>query len=509
MLGIPFAGSSSAHSHLLSDLNRLALDASNIGSGVGEHAADEDLPYARRLRPSLQDIKAPSSERRPGLAPDYLPMVVRAVLPYLETECLEPLPPQTHLNALIDVYRREIHPLLPIVDFSTPALSGTAVATTDPASVLLKKAICLAACKNASAHPHLYLPDEKGDGGGAGGRPGPPSYVLQTTRDFGDRVFHSLKIALDIGLVDDRLELVQLLALMTFHSYGRDGDDEVARLCGQAVHYAYSAGLHQPSLSSSSSSSAGAGAVPESRRLELLCSVFALITGRPATAYERDMYFPPDRDDAWQSVSPGLRTLFRLSRMLDRVLDLYRHGWPPADSEQREEGGFIWDASWPDNFEDFAKESNIETLAFPLQATLEMLYHTISVMAYRPGRRPATTEPDAPASSQPSPVPALPGLQRARSRHASSAREVLALPVAELVMLPFVPHAVALALAAALRTGQETALETSRRKARADVTAGLADLAELAERYWHAEALGRTARRLVDAAYGDLAQERA
>ena len=475
-LPIPFAGPSSARSLLLS-----TSGAQVMGENLESGANAEGLPYARRLRPSLQDIKAPPSERRPGLAPDYLPMVVRAVLPYLEAECLEPLPPQENLDALMQVYRQEIHPILPIVDFSTPTLSGP-VRRDDPTSVLLRKGICLAACKNSSARLHLYLRDEEG---------GP--FVIQTTRTFADRLFDSLKIALDIGLVDDRLELVQLLALMTFHSYGRDGDDEVARLCGQAVHYAYSVGLHQPS--------SGVAAVLAPRRLELLCSIFALdkiiamISGRPTVAREGDMYFPPDEDEVWSSVPSGLRALFRLSKMLGRVLDLYRA--QPLPDQQVEE--YVWDASWLD-FEELAKECGLESLPFPLQATLELLYHTVSVMSYRSART-FDSQHDA-DRSRPFPSPEL---RFAKCRHAHSSQAILSLPIPDLSMLPFIPYAVSISLAAALRAADQAVLESSKKRARENMVAGLAVLEELADRYWHAESFSHTARQLIDVAHDDRA----
>ncbi|KAI1779848.1 hypothetical protein F4818DRAFT_155282 [Hypoxylon cercidicola] len=141
---------------------------------------------------------------------------------------------------------------------------------------------------------------------------------------------------MDIGLVDNRLELVQVLALMTFHSYGPHGDGEIARLCGQTVHSAYSSGQHYPSQSG--------GRLSEVRRVELIYSLFALdkiiamITGRPPIIGEGEACLPAQDDTILKEVPPGLRLLFRLSQMLDQVLDPYR---PRALNETFEE--WVWD----------------------------------------------------------------------------------------------------------------------------------------------------------------------
>lgn len=540
-LPIPYAGASSAHSLLLSSLRPSPapsipatmngdLNPSSSEAIITEHL----LPPARRLRPSLQDIKAGPSERRPGVGPTYLPMVVRAVLPYLEIECLDVLPPPEDLNALIQIYQREIHPLLPIVDFDTTALSGPA-GRDRPASVVLRQAICLAACKSGAARPHLrlrVLREEEEEGVGEeeqqqqqqeeeeNSRP----FVLQTTRDFANRLFGSLKVGLDIGLVEDRLELVQLLALMTFHSYGLDGDEEVARLCGQAVHYAYSAGLHQPSaLSPSSSSSlpmviAGTTTnVSEVRRIELMCSIFALdkiiamVTGRPAVAHERETYLPSPDSSIWESLSPGIRMLFRLSQMLDRVLGLYRSGFSssPASSGQQEEqqqhegvvGGWcIWEEWWPD-FEELGRECGIHKLEFPLQATLEVLYLAVAMLSYRQAPSPVgddynfTTTTDT--GSIPTVSPILPStLRNARARQRHAIQQISSLPTLELCMLPYIPYAVSLSLSTSLSSLRHNSLESTRRRAKAEIETSLETLEKLGERYWLAESMSKTGRKL-------------
>ncbi|KAI1107575.1 hypothetical protein F4804DRAFT_164050 [Jackrogersella minutella] len=461
---VPFAGPSSAHSLLISACT--TPDA--MAPGIDLDAAHR-LPHCRILRPSFQDMRAPPSERRPGVGPGYLPMVVRAVLPYLEIECLQVLPPIEDLDALIHIYKQEVHPILPIVDFDTRALTEPPNGE-NPASIILRQAICLVACKNASARKHLNLPKSE-----AGDSP------TSTPRAFADRLFGALKIAQDIGLVGDRLELVQVLALMSMHSYGPDGDDEVARLYITGVHFAYSVGLHYPSSSE--------GSIPEVRRVELLCSLYALdkiismTTGRPTIVHSSEICLPPQDDEIVKALSPGLGLLFRLCLMLDRVLDLYRA--QPPDETTRED--CIWEASWLD-FEDLARDCEIQTMQPSLQACLELLYHVIGVISYRPSQTPSV-EPYP--ENMPSPM-----IQSAKVRHKYCAQKISFLLGLGTSKFPFIPYAASLSLTVALRNMRQATLESTKTMAKGDVEISLGLLEGLADTYWHAESTGVVGRQI-------------
>ncbi|KAH9906167.1 hypothetical protein F4778DRAFT_635009 [Xylariomycetidae sp. FL2044] len=465
-----FSGPSSARSLLLSAFgDRL----------VRENVLSEDqLPQSRLLRPSLQDIRAPSSERRPGVGPGYLPMVVRAVLPYLEIECLKNLPPEEDIKSLKEIFMAEISGMLPIVYFREDPTERP-INQDVPGTIMLRQAICLAASKSASATPFLRLPQEDEDG----------RFVLHSPREFADRLFGSLKIGLDIGLVDDRMRLIQVLALMTFHSYGPDGDDEVSRLCGQAVHYAYSLGLHR---SPRADERYPLQDTSERRRIEVICSLFALdkivsmITGRPAHMYECDIALPAvDDHESWKTQHRASHILHKLCRMLDRVLGLYR---PGASAETH-----AWEESWPE-FESLVRgcdQSYTPGLSPHTESCLEVLYHTISVLSCPPDKpsRPSSSTANTEGRDSSSA-----NLHRTRSQELRvrySAEQIpLLLGMCDTGFL-FVPYAAFLSAQVALRTLQDTCLETVRRRARTTIETNLEILDSLAERFWHAESAGR------------------
>ncbi|KAI8958481.1 hypothetical protein F5Y11DRAFT_360002 [Daldinia sp. FL1419] len=420
-------------------------------------------------------MRAPPSERRPGVAAGYLPMVVKAVLPYLEIECLQVLPPQPDLDAIIEIYKHEVHPILPIVDFSTQALIGPA-SRENPSTIVLRQAICLAASKSPSVKRYLNLPEtEYGQ------------FALKTPREFADRLFGVLKIAQDIGLVDDRLELVQVLALMAFHSYGLDGDDEVARLCGLAVHFAYSSGLHCCSRPGDT--------ITETRRVELICSLFsldkivAMVTGRPAMIHINEIYLPQE-GEVMASLSPGLQLLFRLCQMLDRVLGLYQ-ARPPEEIMKED---CVWEVSWPE-FEELVKQCHAHVMHTSTQACLEILYNVIGVISYRPAQVESI---EACGSDHPPPL----AIQSSRVRHKYCAQQISFLLDLNLSNLPFIPYAASLSLTVALRSLRHTTLETRRKTARDDVQRSLKILDALAETYWHAEQASVVGRQLLQTCDG-------
>lgn len=330
---VPFAGPSSAHSLLIS-----ACKAPNmVAPGIDLDAARR-LPYARILRPSFQDMRAPPSERRPGVGPGYLPMVVRAVLPYLEIECFQMLPPRRDYEALIQIFKEEIHPIMPIVDFNTQALTEPANGD-NPASIIMRQAICLATAQN--------------------------------------------------GIVMDTL-------------------------------------------------------------------------------------------------LPGIKLLFFLSKMLDQVLGLYRA--QPSDEIVKE--SCVWEASWPE-FEDLARDCRIQTMKPPLQACLELLYHVIGVVSYRPPQSPVEHYPKAAPDSK---LP--PAIQCAKVRHKYCAQKITFLLSLGTSRLPFIPYAASLSLTVALRNMSQATLESTKTMAKGDVERSLGVLEGLAETYWHAESAGTIGRQI-------------
>lgn len=118
------------------------------------------------------------------------------ISPLLKQECLATLPPPPQLAALSKIYFDKMHPMFPVIDFD----EFHKVRKRDNCQVLLQQAVCLAASKNFAAKPHLIL--------------GEPDLVL-SSMEFGDKISGAMRLAIEMGMVTDKVVLIQALALMS------------------------------------------------------------------------------------------------------------------------------------------------------------------------------------------------------------------------------------------------------------------------------------------------------
>ena len=103
--------------------------------------------------PTLQDFRASNDQLRPGVPVGYLPMVSRAVLPYLEIESLLIIPDPAACHALIATFMTKFHQFCPVVDFLMLERSDVPEST----KIALKQAICLVASKDLSTKQLPYV----------------------------------------------------------------------------------------------------------------------------------------------------------------------------------------------------------------------------------------------------------------------------------------------------------------------------------------------------------------
>lgn len=136
-----------------------------------------------------------------------------------------PKPHATQAAGLIDVYFRQLHPMLPMIDeveFREAYAAGTV-----PEPYL--HAICIVAAKDKDAEPFLHSPD---------------SEVTVAPRDFCSSLQASVKKAMATSPRLDRLTLIRMNALMSFHIEGQDGSDDASMCVVQAMHHCQTLGLH-------------------------------------------------------------------------------------------------------------------------------------------------------------------------------------------------------------------------------------------------------------------------
>jgi hypothetical protein len=152
-------------------------------------------------------------------------VVQKVLLPILEQECLAALPASATLAALSKIYFERVHPIFPVIDLT----AYENLSLKDPARIILQQGICLAASKNFTARQHLVLTESE-----------PPL----SCRTFGERLSGAMRLIIEMGLVKDKIVLIQALALMSQFTDIPVGDDMPPQLCGRAVHHVQTLGLH-------------------------------------------------------------------------------------------------------------------------------------------------------------------------------------------------------------------------------------------------------------------------
>lgn len=61
---------------------------------------------------------------------------------------------------------------------------------------------------------------------------------------FARSLLAAMRLSIDLGIVTDKVVLIQAFALMTMFRDGRNGHENSSQLCGRAVHHLQSLGLH-------------------------------------------------------------------------------------------------------------------------------------------------------------------------------------------------------------------------------------------------------------------------
>jgi hypothetical protein len=135
-----------------------------------------------------------------------LSMVQRAIFPLLQQECLTTLPSPSRLSALCKLYFEKNHPIFPVIDEAR----FNSLPNDDSSRILLQQGICLAASKNPSARRFLVL--------------GESDNILNLL-EFGDKIVNTMRLSIELGLVSDKIVLIQAYALLSQFADSPDGGD--------------------------------------------------------------------------------------------------------------------------------------------------------------------------------------------------------------------------------------------------------------------------------------------
>lgn len=336
-------------------------DRHDVGIWVGRHTYDARHDHDQRKRES---VGANSPERENLIGGE------------------EQNPPSAIMNtqdrdSLIDIYFERLNPLLPIVDEAT-------FRNTERKPQLLVFAMCLVASRDQKARRYLRFLES-------------PEPLTQ--RAFASRVYASLRRGVQMGRERDKINLIQILALMSLYSEGPEGTVDSSMHLSQAIHHGQTIGLHL-----GRSSGHGGSQTRLFWALWVLSNFNASLNGRPRQILDLDIGLK--LDEAYEISAPGTRILLAISQLLTRIIGLYQ---PTAalditgieeDYESYEnilDRCGAWDLEPNVISKSYAIfDEVIKSDGFICLASLEIYYHGVAIISHRAR---ATSRPLLPTPS--------------------------------------------------------------------------------------------------------------
>lgn len=371
-----------------------------------------------------------------------------------------PKPQASQMDGLVDVYFRKLHPILPFIDELEFREAYAAGVVPEP----YVHAICLVAAKDTEAEPFLRHPD---------------SETPIAPREFCSSLQQSVKQALAASSKYDRLTLIRMNALMSFHIEGPEGAEDASLFVTQAMHHCQTLGLHLGQQSSLPTRS--------TRPMKLLFWVIwtldrfnAAINGRPIIMADHDIAIEPIEPN--ESAFPAFEILLRIAHIMNDVISFYRPGSPPTVTG--------WEHAFP-AFEDLLTDLHGWSLAPPLLATLHIAYLATAILSHRSSSKP-------PAHPTTTPTPTRPPSHTRQTLSAIHLTRLTTPPrLPTLHALPILPYAISLALSVAYQRLRQDALRHAQEDARADFEACCASLRALRPAWSSADAMAGLAEKVL------------
>ncbi|KAJ5371765.1 Transcription factor [Penicillium concentricum] len=255
------------------------------------------------------------------------------------------LPPKDCQEALIDIYFRRIHPLLPLLDEHE-------VRTQHRAGILpprLLQVICLVAAKDQSAVPFQCL----------GSHPNTLPLEKFSNIIYTDAMQNISRRA------EKKVLAIQILALLSLHEWGSTGSEDCSLNLAQAIHHAQTMGLHllRPDQHSSTSSKGIFWCLWSLDRWN------AAMNGRPLMIHDGDR--SQGVDDVVSTFHSPFRVWLRISDKLGEVIHFYRPIMKGMDQSELD----------LPSFEDIVEQCEAWDMSPDLLESLELVYHSVIILS--------------------------------------------------------------------------------------------------------------------------------
>jgi hypothetical protein len=240
------------------------------------------------------------------------------------------------MEGLFRIYMENIHPIFPVLDHD----SYQDMPVKSPDRILLSQAICIAASTDRNAKQYLNLPT-----------------VTGTTchADFSRGLLDAMNTSIALGLVRDKLVLIQSLSATSLFTQFSGDRQESAELLSRAICHAHTIGLHHRCHLSTQN---------EETSTRLFCCIYALdilnsaCLGRPVQFHRQD--FGRDLSSSIAAQEGCFQLFLRTILLMERVIEIYR----PAENG-------IWKGLFP-SFEDLLQE--VGTSDIPMHLTGKVFF---------------------------------------------------------------------------------------------------------------------------------------
>lgn len=221
------------------------------------------------------------------------------------------LPPRACQEALVNIFFRRIHPILPLLDEEDTVWRFKNHTIYPP----LLQSICLVASKDHSALPFLCLGSNE---------------AVLPLKIFSQRLYQDTLKNVPSRQVGKRITVIQILALLSLHEWGPSGSEDSSLNLVQAIHHAQTIGLHlrRPEKE------------PGLQLKALFWTLWSLdrwnsaIHGRPIMIHDRDL--GQSATDAIPLFEPPFRVWLHLANNLNQVIESYRPAMHDNSEKQPE-----------------------------------------------------------------------------------------------------------------------------------------------------------------------------
>ncbi|KAI0593966.1 hypothetical protein F4775DRAFT_463870 [Biscogniauxia sp. FL1348] len=375
-------------------------------------------------------------------------------------------PPAADFAVLRRIYIEKLDPIFPVLhsDLVTPPQD-------EVPRIVLQQVISLAASPDPEATQHLRL-SEKGD--------------LLSRQEFCSSLSNSIQIFIDAGLITDRILLTRILTALSLYiqPISCEDADVPALLNSRAVHQMHTLGFQMKP---------NEGTEKCQMIRSLFCCVWALdrinaaFYGRACLIHERDVGW--DLEDCIRRQPPPFRLLLMITRLLDRVISLYR----PSNKHGK---GMLIELPI---FEQMILDADASRLSNSCLASLEIFYHSVAILSSQSPAEVASTALPAPATN---------------SRRSLSADRISSIVgeefLGQLAYMPMIPYGVSLSLSVSYRKMRHSKITMFRNRGKQAFRANTLLLKSLDDTFWTAKTMVAMAEQVLqemDRAAASLAQE--